>query len=278
MHEYDVALKRILTRPGSALLHALTGCHRLNWLNVELPKVNNPRVDLLGARPNGELIHLEFQSRNEKELAVRMGEYLFAIAKRYGRVPRQIVLYVGEKRLRMDRSLIAPDLNYRFHLVDIRDLDGEALLASKNLSDNISAVLTRLGEQPGTVREIFRRISSAPEEDRDEALAELSILAGLRRLRGHTEQEGTDMPITEDIMKNPFIIRFIEFGEERGREQARLEAKAPQIKMLGQLIRKKFGVLPHSARRRLAAMTSDELTATGLRILDAATIDDLFTS
>ena len=62
MHEYDVALKRILT--------------------VELPKVNNPRVDLLGARPDGELIHLEFQSRNQKDLVFRMGEYRFAIARR----------------------------------------------------------------------------------------------------------------------------------------------------------------------------------------------------
>jgi hypothetical protein len=41
MHEYDVALKRILTRPGSALLFALTGAAKLRWLNVELPKVNN---------------------------------------------------------------------------------------------------------------------------------------------------------------------------------------------------------------------------------------------
>jgi hypothetical protein len=49
MHEYDVALKRILTRPGSALLFALTGASELRWLNVELPKVNNLRVDLLGA-------------------------------------------------------------------------------------------------------------------------------------------------------------------------------------------------------------------------------------
>ena len=48
MHEYDVALKRILTRPGSALLAALTGLDTLNWLNVEMPSVRNLRVDTLG--------------------------------------------------------------------------------------------------------------------------------------------------------------------------------------------------------------------------------------
>jgi hypothetical protein len=51
LHEYDVALKRILTRPGSELLAALTGSSRLRWFNVELPRVNNLRVDLAGRKP-----------------------------------------------------------------------------------------------------------------------------------------------------------------------------------------------------------------------------------
>jgi hypothetical protein len=75
MHEYDVALKRILTRPGSVLLTALTGSPSLRWLNVEAPLVRNLRVDLLGEAPNGDLIHIELQSRNEKEFPLRMGEY-----------------------------------------------------------------------------------------------------------------------------------------------------------------------------------------------------------
>ena len=48
MQEYDIALKRVLTRPGSLLLYALTGCKVLHWLNVELPQTSNLRVDLLG--------------------------------------------------------------------------------------------------------------------------------------------------------------------------------------------------------------------------------------
>ena len=53
MHEYDVALKRILTRPGSMLLTALTCSPSLRWLNVEAPLVRNLRVDLLGESPDG---------------------------------------------------------------------------------------------------------------------------------------------------------------------------------------------------------------------------------
>jgi hypothetical protein len=51
MHEYDVTLKNILTRPGSSVLAQLTGLSSLKWLNVEAPKVSNRRVDLLGELP-----------------------------------------------------------------------------------------------------------------------------------------------------------------------------------------------------------------------------------
>jgi hypothetical protein len=100
MHEYDVALNRILTRPGSVLLAALTGSSSLRWLNVEAPLVRNLRVDLLGESPDGELVHIELQSRNEKDFPMRMGEYSFGVALRHGRLPRQVALYVGAEPLR----------------------------------------------------------------------------------------------------------------------------------------------------------------------------------
>jgi hypothetical protein len=273
MHEYDVALKRILTRPGSALLFALTGASDLRWLNVELPKVNNLRVDLLGARPDVELVHVEFQSRNRKDLVFRMGEYRFAIARRYGRLPRQIVLYVGEKALRMRSSVADEDMTYRFHLVDIRDMDGETLLASKNVSDNVIALLTRLGDQPGIVRQIERRISRWPVAEREEALAELSILAGLRRLSSEINREARNMPITEDIMDNEIVAPFIRRRVAQGREEGLIEG---QLKLLLSMIQKRFGRVPPAVRKRLAGLDSDQLTAMGLRLLDAQRIDDLF--
>ena len=162
MHEYDVALKRILTRPGGGLLKALAGESTLRWINVELPKVSNLRVDLLGESPDGELVQFEFQSRNEKRFPQRMGEYLFAIERRYGQFPRQIVLYVGARPMRMKNTIEIPRLSYSFAVIDIRDLNGEALLASKNLSDNVVALLTRVGGQPDSLKEILRRIARGP--------------------------------------------------------------------------------------------------------------------
>lgn len=162
MYEYDAALKKILTRPGSRLLLALTGCESLRWMNVELHQSRSLRVDLLGEAENGELVQIELQSQNEV-MWPRMGEYGFGAARTHGRFPRQIVLYVGEKRLRMKSAVAGPDYFFRFHLVDIRSLETAPLLESPDPGDNVIAMLTRLGRHKATLQQVLGKIARSSE-------------------------------------------------------------------------------------------------------------------
>lgn len=266
MHEYDVAIKRILTRPGSVLLNALTGAHSLRWLNGELPQVNNRRVDLLGESPDGELTQIELQAWNELDFPLRMGEYLFGIGRRYGRLPRQVVLYVGEARLSMPDRIEGPDYLVRFHMVDIRDLDGEQLLASDNRGDHVMAILTRLGTRPDTLRRrILKGIADGPAAERDQSLAELLIIAGLRKLDDEVKREAWKMPILNDIMDHGVIGPLLRQGRAEG-----------ELALLRRLIERKFGVASLRFRKRLEALKPAEIEAAGLRLLDAESIEDLF--
>ena len=79
------------------------------WLPTELPRVRNRRADLLGEAPEGELLHIELQSRNE-DIAPRMLEYKLDIFHAHGRYPRQLVLYFGPEPLRMSGRLEVPGL------------------------------------------------------------------------------------------------------------------------------------------------------------------------
>ena len=269
MHEYDVALKNILTRPGSLVLAQLTGAFSLKWLNVEAPKVSNRRVDLLGELPDGNLVHIELQARNEKDFPLRMAEYLFGIGRQYGRLPRQVALYVGEAPLRMKDRVEGPDVSVRFHLVDIRDLDGEQLLASANLGDNVLAILTRLGERPKAVRRILERIAAGEPEERDRALAELFILAMLRKFTGELKREVEKMPILLDIMDDEVFGPLIRKGLAQGRVEG-------QVEMLLSQIEKRFGRVPPAVGQRIGALKPAQLKRAGLRLLDAQRIEDLF--
>jgi predicted transposase YdaD len=273
MHEYDIALKNILTRPGSSVLAQLTGASSLKWLNVETPKVGNRRVDLLGELPDGNLVYIELQSRNEKDFPFRMAEYLFGIGRQYGRCPRQVVLYVGEAPMRMKDRVEGPDFSVRFHLVDIRDLDGERLLASANVGDNVLAVLTMLSERPKVVRRILERIAAGSLDERDQALAELFIIAALRKLTGEVRREAEKMPILNDFMNDIMEDEVIGPLIRKGLRQGRVEG---QLKLLLRQIEKKFGAIPPRIHERIASLKPSQIEAAGLRLLDAQRVEDLF--
>jgi hypothetical protein len=137
-------------------------------------------------------------------------------------------------------------------------------------------LLTRLGDEPGIVRRIAHRISRGPVTEREEALAEFSILTGLRRSSSEIGREAK-VPITEDIMKNEIVAPFYRRKFAEGRAEGRIEGLVEgQMKVLLGQMGKRFGRVPPAVRKRLAALNSDELTAASLRLPDAQRIDDLF--
>jgi len=138
---------------------------------VQQPLVRNLRVDLLGESPNGELVHIELQSRNDATFPLRMGEYSFAVGLRHGRLPRQVALYFGSEPLKMPNEISGPGGTFRFELVDMRGLDCNALLASENVGDNVLAILTAAGREPDSVRRVLAKIEAGPPEQRESALA-----------------------------------------------------------------------------------------------------------
>jgi hypothetical protein len=53
--KYDATLKQLFERSARGLLRMLTGGTVSEWLNVELPRVNVPRMDLFGRMTHGGL-------------------------------------------------------------------------------------------------------------------------------------------------------------------------------------------------------------------------------
>jgi hypothetical protein len=86
--ECDVALKLLLRNSAALTMCELTGGPVIvNWLDVELPKVQNLRADLLGETAAGDLFHLELQSTNETAMPLRMAEYWLGILRLSGKFP-----------------------------------------------------------------------------------------------------------------------------------------------------------------------------------------------
>src|SRR5438874_202012 len=112
MQEYDVALKLLLQASATLMIREVAGAAIVKWLDVELPKIQNPRADLLGETTDGGLIHIELQSGNDVHMPLRMLEYCCGIFRLFDKLPRQVVLYVGEPLLQMNKELNGEDLQF----------------------------------------------------------------------------------------------------------------------------------------------------------------------
>jgi predicted transposase YdaD len=279
MNEYDVALKLILQRLTAVATRELTGVTITRWHNIELPQVQNTRMDLLGETESGKLIHIEIQSSNDAAMALRMLEYSVRVYRLYGAFPKQILLYVGEAPLRMNRTLEGDSLAFSFELVDIRDMDGEPLLESAHVGDNVIAILTKLKDRQGSVRRILAKIAESDWAERDVALRQLLIFAGLRRLEQYISEEVKKMPFTYDIMDNqvigPAIRKGMEQGLQQGLQQGREDGRQEEVQLVRRLVEKRFGACPNWAAERLANRSPTELEDLAVRLLDARSIEEL---
>jgi predicted transposase YdaD len=287
MQEYDVALKLLLKGSATLALHELTGTSVVQWLDVELPKVQrvqNLRLDLLGRTVEGGLIHLEVQSGNDPAMPFRIIEYCLGVRRLLGQFPRQIVLYVGEAPVNMETGLHGPGMSFEYTLIDIRTLDGDRLLESEQVGDNVIAILARLRDDKEAVHRILERIAGLAMTERETTLAQLTILAGLRHLAGTVEEEAEKMPIDLDIRDHevlgPLFIKAEEKGLREGLQKGRQEGlqeglHAGKVALLQRQIEKRFGALPRWARVKLEDMPESELLDLSERVLDATSLDEL---
>jgi predicted transposase YdaD len=273
MHEYDVALKVLLQASTDSLLRQLTGMSVARWLNVEMTEVLSSRVDLLGETADKTLVHIELQSTNDLTMALRMAEYSLRIYRQYRKFPKQIVLYVGESKLRMKARLNGPDSSFRYTLMDARELNGGRLLASNRIEDNLVAILTRLEDRTGAIRQILMRIANLEEPARRAALAQLLIISGMRTLEETIKEEALKMPILNDIMDHKILGPAIRQGRREGRKEGLQEGKQ---EVLRRILQKRLGQIPDWVETRLMSLPAADLDELSVRILDASAFEELF--
>jgi predicted transposase YdaD len=268
-NNYDATVKELLNKAEEAL-RQLGLAPVVQWLNVELPRAQNPRVDLLGWTASGELVHIELQSHNDPEMALRMAEYALAILRQYKQYPHQLVVFLGQGKLNMESGLTTRGFAFHYDLVDVRQLDGQKLLASRRLADNILAVFASLDNTREGIRRILLNIAKLEEGHRSEELRLLFAAAELRELHHTVSEEVCKMPIIhETSIDDKTFGPWIRKGLEEGRQE-----EVQEIALL--LLEKRFGSVPVAIATRVAALTRAQAHQLILAAVDASSLEDLF--
>ena len=163
------------------------------------------------------------------------------------------------------------------------------LLESAQLGDNVIAILARLRDGADAVRRIVARIAAVEAGQRGEALSQLLILAGLRRMAAVVEQEVRKVPILNDILDHEVLGREFKHGLQQGLQQGVQQglqqglqqgvqqgAQQEALAMLHGLLEGRFGVLPAWVEQKLANRSVAELEKISVRVLNARSIEELF--
>jgi hypothetical protein len=275
MPDFDGTLKIFLRRLAAPVFEQLTGVPIVEWLQPELPEIRTLRPDLVGKTPGGEIVHFEIQAQNDAAMPMRQMEYALGLWKALRKWPQQIVLYVGYEPMRMLEEFHG----YRYRIIDVSVMDAEPLLASERVEDNVIAVLFRLTDQRAALRRILDRIAQAEQGKRAEAAKGLFILAGLRRLRPmlkEEERKARKVDITYDWFTDPTIGPVIADAAAEAAAKARAEALVAEQRIMRRQTEKRFGQLPETVVARIEAMSLAEIEDFSLRLLDAASLDELF--
>ena len=183
---------------------------------------------------------------------------------------RQVLLYVGQGKLRMPDRLAEDGNLFQWEVVDIRDFDATALMATGNPGDLALAMLAGGGDRQ--ISKILKKAARLKGPARDRLLTQLLVLAGLRGVVGQVQSEMESMGVVIDITKNPFLLKLHQdalkegkaLGEARGKAlgeasgEAKGEAKALS-RVLHRLLEDKFGPLPKWAKDRIAKSDAAQL-------------------
>ena len=172
----------------------------------------------------------------------------------------------------MAARLAYPTLSFQYEMIDIRTLDGETLLASAALEDNLLALLCRLANPRAAIQRLLGRIADVAGAARDDALAQLLVLAGLRRLHPLVLEETKHMPIMINIRENPFFREVFEEGKQEGHQEGRQEEA---VALLCRQIEHRFGPLPAATRQQIEAADTPTLETWSLRLLDATSLEEV---
>ena len=264
---YDAVVKDLFQKDRPTLLGQLAdGAEVREFLNNEFAVVEERVADLLVLLSDGSILHLDFQSNNHRDMPFRVGIYGILAAQKYRKIVRQVVIYMGAERMRMQDHLDLGQIQIAYRLVDIREFEAGTLIESGNPGDLALAMLARGGVR--RMREIVRKANALPEVERQRVLTQMVILAGLRGVSEGLTMELKNMGVYVEIEKNVFLKEL--------RDSALAQGKAEGMGFLLQsLLESKFGPLPKWAVNRVQNAAAAHVETWAPKVLKSDTLEEV---
>lgn len=171
--DFTRILKENLKEVAEAVLRKIIGIEAISveTLDTKLPITDEREADfILNVNDNKNqnfIVHLELQSTNADGMLYRMLRYYTYIRQTYNLSVRQYVIYIGRAPMNMENELFDADINYRYNLIDMRNIPYEKFLQSDKPEEVILAILCDFQDHSpsDSVKEILRRLKILVKQD-----------------------------------------------------------------------------------------------------------------
>ncbi|CAA6826749.1 MAG: Unknown protein [uncultured Sulfurovum sp.] len=192
----------------------------MELIDKEFTRVEKRDADLLFKNGN-DIVHIEVQNANHKQMHLRMHRYYSDILFEFEAYNiRQYMLYIGKYSCSMKHKIQRDKIDYSYDIIDIADIPCESLLNSNDASAVVLAILCDFEgrDKQEVVNLLLQRLKAlSDEKEYKNYLKMVNILSSNRDLEDEVKR-GTEM-LSVDIEKTPFYQIGIEKGMERGIEQ-----------------------------------------------------------
>ena len=242
--DYDNVLKKTFSRVHQSIIHKLLGLDIKDMVKIptSFSRTKEKRSDFAVkvALPNQppHIVHVEFQTDNDKNMDKRELGYYNDYYWEYNLEIIQYVIYLGTGTPTMPTEIKHKNLDFRYNMIVMNQIDVELFLNSDNPHEIILAVLCKYTrkEAPKVIAKILEKLKQKVLNERElhEHVTDLEILSGLRNLQPQTKKEVDKMPIIYDLRKDIRFKEGLEEGLEKGLEKVNLEKRASAIRMLKQ--------------------------------------------
>ena len=184
-----------------------------------LKRVTNVFVN--GGQDSGSyILHIEFQTKDEKMMVDRMLFYYAMLWEKYREPIKQFVVFIGQHKPRMATELIHAALDYRFSLVNIQSVNYRDLLdGASQPEEAVLAILSsfKKSEADKVIPEVLRKLQQLADDERKlrRYVRQIEILANLRKLQPQVIKHTKTMALTYDIKTD---VRYQQGKEEEKEE------------------------------------------------------------
>ncbi|MBF0343881.1 MAG: hypothetical protein HQL06_06580 [Nitrospirae bacterium] len=289
---YDKIIKELMEEIERPLIEKVLGIRadKISRLNVVTQLTDEREADFILKIENFNdapfIVHAEVQCTNDAKMINRMLRYFVHIYTLHEVVVKQYVVFIGKDKMTMKSMLDMPDIQYRYELIDMRDVACEQFLYSGVPEEIILSILCNKGERDERTfaREIlFEYMKSVTEGlELSKGIRQLEVFSKLRDMQKIVIEEVEQMPIMYDLETD---IRFMQ-GVQKGREEGVLKGIEEGVykgrvegmhKTIEVLLRAKFGanglsLMPkinrHEDESRLNAITEALINAEDIKALE----------